>query len=282
MEDVKKIVWLASYPKSGNTWFRAFLTRLLRPDEELDINNLDGGAIASSREMFDEISGLSSSDLTREEIENLRPDVYRYLAKISKDVLYKKVHDAYITTSSGQPLIPGEVAKAVIYIVRNPLDVVASFANHLNKTIDQTITIMGNPAYAFCDKDHRMHNQLEQKLLSWSNHVESWVEGSGLPVYIVRYEDMLDKSFETFKGAISFLGLNYSDDQIMDAVKKSTFRELHNQEKEKGFKEKAPDSPAFFRQGKAGGWEKELSKAQVDLIIQDHKRIMERFGYIPY
>ena len=275
-------MWLASYPKSGNTWFRAFLTRLLRPDEELDINNLDGGAIASSREMFDEISGLSSSDLTREEIENLRPDVYRYLAKISKDVLYKKVHDAYITTSSGQPLIPGEVAKAVIYIVRNPLDVVASFANHLNKTIDQTITIMGNPAYAFCDKDHRMHNQLEQKLLSWSNHVESWVEGSGLPVYIVRYEDMLDKSFETFKGAISFLGLNYSDDQIMDAVKKSTFRELHNQEKEKGFKEKAPDSPAFFRQGKAGGWEKELSKAQVDLIIQDHKRIMERFGYIPY
>ena len=282
MEDLRKIVWLASYPKSGNTWFRAFLTQLMQPDIELDINNMAGGPIASSREVFDEVSGIASSDLAREEIENLRPDVYRHLAKNSKDVLYKKIHDAYIITSSGQPLIPSEVTKAVIYFIRNPLDVAPSFANHLNKTLDETIALMKNPAYAFCDKDYRMQNQLEQKLLSWSAHVESWLDKPGLPLCVVKYEDMISKGFETFKRMVRFLELDKPDEEIMSAIQKSSFNALHNQEKEKGFKEKSPDSPTFFRQGKAGSWQQELSKKQVDMIINNHKKIMERFGYLPY
>lgn len=281
MEDLRKIIWLASYPKSGNTWLRVFLTCLLRPDEEMDINNLAGGPIASSREVFDEISGLSSSDLTREEIENLRPDVYIHLAKMSKGILYRKIHDAYIATASGRPLIPAEVSKSVVYVIRNPLDVAASFANHLNKALDETIALMGKTSYAFCSKDHLMHNQLEQKLLTWSEHVESWLDLSNLPVHILKYEDMIYNSFETFKQAAQFLGFKKSDEEIQKAIRQSEFNQLHQQEKEKGFKEKAPDSPAFFRQGKEGTWKDELSKEQADLIIHQHKKVMERFGYYP-
>ena len=60
MDDLKKIVWLASYPKSGNTWFRAFLTALFNPgNPEVDINNLYQSTIASSRQLFDEMTGVS-------------------------------------------------------------------------------------------------------------------------------------------------------------------------------------------------------------------------------
>ena len=68
-----KIVWLASYPKSGNTWMRAFLTALLNPEKSgLDINNMVPSTIASSRQLFDEMSGVSASDLLPDEIDRLK------------------------------------------------------------------------------------------------------------------------------------------------------------------------------------------------------------------
>ena len=78
MVDLHNIVWLASYPKSGNTWFRAFLTALLNPgSSDIDINNLYQTTIASSRQLFDEMTGISSADLSQSEIDRLRPLVYR-------------------------------------------------------------------------------------------------------------------------------------------------------------------------------------------------------------
>ena len=72
MDDLKKIVWLASYPKSGNTWFRVFLSNLLsKANQPVDINNLFAAPIASNRQLFDEATGLSSSDLTADEMNGL-------------------------------------------------------------------------------------------------------------------------------------------------------------------------------------------------------------------
>ncbi len=75
----RRIVWLASYPKSGNTWMRAFLSNYLADgDKPVDINSLDtGGPIASARTIFDEAVGVEASDLTQDEIERYRPRVYR-------------------------------------------------------------------------------------------------------------------------------------------------------------------------------------------------------------
>ena len=68
------IIWLASYPKSGNTWMRIFLTNYLRGDtEESDLDDLEGGPIASSRPLFDLAVGIEASCLLPTEIENLRP-----------------------------------------------------------------------------------------------------------------------------------------------------------------------------------------------------------------
>ncbi|NJK85140.1 MAG: sulfotransferase domain-containing protein [Bacteroidales bacterium] len=278
---MSKIVWLASYPKSGNTWFRVFLTNLLEDgDQPADINNLYPTTIASSRSLFDEATGVPSSDLSSDEIEKLRPDVYRYMAETGTETIYHKIHDAWISLPDGKTLIPTEVTKAVLYFIRNPFDVAISFAHHSSVNIDKAIDMMADVHYAFCSKADRLHNQTRQKLLSWSGHVESWIDQSRLPVLVLRYEDMLENPFKEFKKAVEFAGIDTCEEKIQKAIAFSSFDNLKKQEQEKGFKEKAARSESFFRKGKSGDWKNTLTKNQIKRIVKDHGRMMKRFGYL--
>jgi hypothetical protein len=280
MNDLKKIVWLASYPKSGNTWFRIFLSNLMHEgDGPVDINELMHTPMASGRVLFDELSGVKMSDLTREEITRLRPLFYNYLAETSEDTIFSKIHDAYRVLPGNIPLIPAKATKAVVYFIRNPLDVAVSFANHLNTSIDATIEHMENDAFAFCHKTDRIYNQVNQELMSWSKHVRSWTEQSGLPLKVVKYEDMLRNTFQTFKGVLEFIGLHFTADKIEMALRNSSFEILQQQEKEKGFKEKGVNPNLFFRKGKQGTWREQLSDKQANRIISTHKDVMKKFKY---
>ncbi len=280
MNDLKNIIWLASYPKSGNTWFRAFLTAYLNPSlDTIDINNLYDTTIASSRILFDEMSGIASSDLTFDEIDLLRPEIYRRNAAEADDIIYQKTHDAWQVLPDGKPLFPREVTKGVVYFIRNPLDVAVSFANHLNTTIDRTIGIMNNPDYAFCSKSDRLHNQLRQKLKTWSSHVTSWLDESGLPVHMMRYEDMKTEPLKTFTNALEFLGLDSDMARIQKALLGSSFEELRRQEELKGFKEKSSSSPGFFRKGIVNDWKNVLTREQGNRLTEAHSVVMKRFGY---
>jgi aryl sulfotransferase len=276
-----KIVWLASYPKSGNTWMRAFLTALLKPEKDgLDINNMVPTTIASSRQLFDELAGVSASDLLPGEIDRLRPAIYRQNALESEELIYHKIHDAWIRLPDGQPLIPADVTRAVIYIIRNPLDVAVSFAHHLHTSIDKTITIMNNPNYAFCDRRDRLANQLRQQMLTWSAHVKSWVDESGLPVWVMRYEDMSSQPEITFKKALDFIGLQHTSAEIKAALELCSFSRLQKQEEEKGFSERSARSKSFFRKGTVGDWQNVLTREQVEKIIDRHGEVMRRYGYM--
>jgi aryl sulfotransferase len=275
-----KIVWLASYPKSGNTWMRAFLTALLNKENPgVDINNMMPSTIASSRQLFDEMAGVSASDLLPEEIDRLRPAIYRQNAMESDELIYHKIHDAWIRLPGGEPLVPADATRCVIYIIRNPLDVAVSFANHLNTSIDKTINTMNNPDYAFCDRRDRLANQLRQRLLTWSGHVKSWLDESGLPVWVMRYEDMSAQPEITFTKAVNFIGLPHTPAEIKAALELCNFSRLQKQEEEKGFSEKNARSPSFFRKGTVGDWRNVLSPEQVERVVIPHREMMERFGY---
>ena len=90
-KSLKKIIWLASYPKSGNTWFRMFFSNLLSSsDEPVSINNIMDPNIASQRYLFDNYAGVNSSDLSEQEIGNLRPKVYAALAAELADTIFMK------------------------------------------------------------------------------------------------------------------------------------------------------------------------------------------------
>ena len=277
----KNIIWLASYPKSGNTWFRVFLTNLLgKKEQPASINDLLKSTIASSRQMFDEATGLSSSDLTKEEIEDLRPSVYRYVSKNLNELSFNKIHDAFIFTKNGESIVPPDISKGVIYFIRNPLDLVLSFANHTGDSIDEMIELMNKPEYSFCAKTDKLYNQLEQKLLSWSLHIKSWTDQKTIPVCIMKYEDMQLDTFASFRRVIEFSGVQASDKEIIQAISLSRLEELQKQEKESGFRERSPQSRVFFRRGGLGAWKKELSAKQVGRIIEQHYEMMLRFGYI--
>lgn len=274
----KKIVWLASYPKSGNTWFRLFLTALLN-EGELDINQIKTDGQFSSRLPFDSATDLDSMELFDDEVKLLLPDVYTYLSSgQNKQDLFIKIHDAYTLNADFKSIVPSIPTLAAIYFIRNPLDVVGSYAHHNNATIDQTIKLMNNDNGRIGDV--RGGPLLISRILNWSAHVESWTKNMPFPVLVVRYEDMVQKSMETFTRAVSFLGIDASPQQIEQAINKTSFQNLKRAEAEKGFRESARKNSPFFRKGKVGSWIEELKATQVEVIKKKNENIMKQYHYI--
>jgi len=281
MPDYKNIIWLASYPKSGNTWFRVFLSNLLSEDQEpADINNLHETPIASARQPFDEATGLPSADLTFEEVDHLRPEVYRFQAKQANSLQYRKVHDAYTYLENGSPLFPTDISRGVIYFIRNPLDVLISFAHHSAKAPADMVEVLNDPEKAFGRSPKKQFNQLRQKLSTWSDHVKSWVDQENTPVHLMCYEDMRRSPKKTFLQAVNFLHLEVGEKDVEEALNKSDLTVLKDQEQNNGFKEKMIKADSFFRKGQVGEWKEVLTEEQVQKIIDQHSEVMKRFGYL--
>lgn len=281
MSDYKKnIYWLASYPKSGNTWFRIFLANYLNKNDEIvSLNEISTGTIASSRVMFDDVSALASSDLLQSEINKLRPDIYREFSNGLKENSYNKVHDVY-SMIDNKPMFPEEISAGVIYFVRNPLDVVISYANHSSIEIDKSIAAINNDNHRLAKSKKGLNNQLEQELGSWSFHVKSWTQQDNMPIFIMKYEDMLIDTHNVFKNALAFLKLDFDEAKFEKAIENSSFKVLTELETKEGFKEKPIKTEKFFKTGKSGNWKELLSKEQIELIIEKNKEQMLKFNYL--
>ncbi len=279
MSGKKNIVWLASYPKSGNTWFRAFLTAL-QNGGEVDINKMGTSGIFSSKEIFESVCDMDADELTAGEIQRLKRSVYRYRSEQHEKKMFVKIHDAFACDDAGIPLIPEDVTHCAVYFVRNPLDVAVSFANHNNQPVAKTIDkYINNPHGTLSNAPAA--NQFPQPLLDWSCHVESWLRRPQFPVYMLRYEDMLADTFNVFKDVIRKIGLYHTDEEIQAAITASSFDALRRQEDEKGFREKMPKSPRFFNAGITGSWKQVLAPEQADVIRKYHEIMMKERGYIP-
>lgn len=274
------IVWLASYPKSGNTWFRVFLTNLLHQEEEpADINGLPFKR-ASLRFDLDRMAGLKTGHLTASEIQTLRPSIYAYQANQNQETVFYKLHDACATVSSGDLLISERATKGVLYLVRNPLDVCVSFAHHSGWSIDKTIQRMADADYHLGPGSRALGPHVAVHVGRWDDHVRGWADETRVRVHIVRYEDMHRTPVETFGTAIRFAGLMSSTQEIKDALARSHFDALKQQERAKGFGEKTIISASFFRKGRVGSWREVLTPHQVGRLIQNHGEVMRRLGYL--
>jgi len=275
------IVWLASYPKSGSTWFRALLANLSRdrtvpaPLDEL------GGLLASSRVWFDWATGLEASDLTHAEVDALRPRVYEQSACPSADdePRFLKIHDAFVRPEHQGPVIAPTVTRGAIYLVRNPLDVCVSYAHHSSWSMDESIATLRNERHALADRDDQLQNQLRQHLSSWSTHARSWLDNGMIPVHVVRYEDLVNDPVGTLTDAIVFAGLDRERHAIERAVEWSRFERLQALEQDTGFRERPHGLDRFFRRGQVGAWRDELTAVQARQVLDDHRAMMERFGY---
>jgi hypothetical protein len=280
---MKRINWLASYPKSGNTWMRVFFTNLRQDGAgPAQINRLHTAMMASCRQSFDRAVGYNSGDLTHDEVDLLRPDVYLSYARRARNPFFCKVHDAYTYVGDRRPLFPPEATASAIYLVRNPLDVCVSYSHHWRRSsCDEVIAEMADPGFTLLGEHDRLEGaQLRQRLLTWSDHVRSWADAPNLRVVVLRYEDLLARPVESFAAAAAFVGMTDDRARIRRALEFSSFEELRRQERAQGFGEVMTRGSAFFRKGKAGAWREELSASQVARIIRDHREVMQRFGYI--
>jgi aryl sulfotransferase len=274
------IWWLASYPKSGNTWLRAWLCSLVsdRPAEINDLSRL--GPFAGSRSHFDATLGIASVVLSRDQEFNLRPRVFEAVATEAKRPLYCKTHDAYQLTPGGEPLFPAAATAGAVYVVRDPRPVAVSMAHYTADPLDQVIAHMDDREAISGGSTKRLSNHLRQYLLRWSEHVESWL-GAPFPVHLVRYEDMQAGPLAAFGAIAAFLGLRSDSAAIAAAVEAASFARLQAQERAFGFVEKPRRAAAFFREGRVDGWRDALTAEQAARIVAAHGAMMQRLGYDP-
>ncbi len=274
------IIWLASYPKSGNTWMRAFLFNLFcNTREAMDINQIGGGDLITSESLlrwYKPLDPRPPATWTADDIARMRPRAQQAIAGSVEGTVFCKNH-AVLTTSRGLPTINMQVTSGGLVVVRNPLDIVVSLSDFLGKTIDDAITIMATENYELPANDVGV----SELFGSWSQNVASWTSKPSPQLHVVRYEDLLAKPEQAFGGVISFLGLSPPDWRVETAIRNASFKVLSAQEKEHGFAERSPHQKHFFRSGKAGGWHQKLSKKQVDRIVADHRDQMSRFDYVP-
>lgn len=276
------IYWLASYPKSGNTWFRTVLANYLsESDQPVGINDLNIGTIASSRAWADEVLGVDTADLTQNEIDKLRPEVYRWTVTEKPDLVrYHKIHDAYSQRPDRTPIVDSVATLGAIYILRNPLDIVPSLANHDGIELDLAIDHMADPLHCLARSRIKIPRQLMQHIGSWSQHVESWADATGIRVEILRYEDMQSDPVSAFGSAFNFMELPTQPRKLESAIIASKFEKLAAQEDAVGFIDRPAKNKKFFRKGIVGDWRETLNAAQIDRVIQSHSSVMRRFGYL--
>ncbi|MDZ4850793.1 MAG: sulfotransferase domain-containing protein [Pirellulaceae bacterium] len=274
-----KLNWLASFPKSGNTWVRAFLAAYSSDSTEpLDLSQLNRVSHSESKiELFSKVSGKSSDQLTPFEINALRSKVQEHLACSLPKQCVIKTHNAFLMRS-GFALICRELTRAAVYIVRNPLDVVDSLADHANMSIDAAIGLMNN-------SNHRLggpHSKLVvQHLDTWSGHVQSWMAQRDFPILMLRYEDLKTAPSHEFEKLIRFLEWDFDRARLERAIGRTDFASLSQMETQTGFVEKSQvaKSGRFFRRGEVGTWTKILTSQQIETIVEHHASTMLACGY---
>ena len=273
-----QLVWIASYPKSGSTWVRAFLHNYIRqPSAPYDINSLlDLSTGESGARQYRKHDPRPPSQYSIAEVQRMRPLVHRALMGAHPDLVFVKTHNALLTVE-GVSLVTPDVTAGAIYIARDPRDIAVSYSRHLGRPIDETIAFMADTQAATGGTDEKVY----ERLSSWSAHVHFWTRHPNPRLHVMRYEQMAEDPEAAFGALVRFLGPDPPPDRLRRAIAFSGFDVLQAQERAHGFIEHPPESSApFFRAGTVGQWRAALTAAQQGRIERKHGREMRRFGYL--
>ena len=281
------IFWIASYPKSGNTWLRTLISSyyyskdgIFHPDLIKNIGQ------------FPEKDYFKDFPLDTQNVVGTTKYWIKAQEKINYDnkLRFFKTHNVYGKIDN-RPFTNKENSLGCIYIIRDPRNVITSLSNHYELNYEDSFAWMSNHKKYIYDNRGNDDFGNFQFISSWSNHYKSWKIQKDIPIKIIRYEDLLLKTYEVTKEVIQFI--NSTSDQkneldikkLKNSVNSTSFSKLKKNEKEKGFSEaifskKKKKMIPFFNLGPENDWKTILDKDFAIKLNEKFKDDLKEFGYL--
>tara|TARA_B110000003_G_scaffold45394_1_gene43213 strand:- start:1168 stop:2025 length:858 start_codon:yes stop_codon:yes gene_type:complete len=283
------IIWLASYPKSGNTWVRAFVTSLLYQSTGNNVlENMDNIHAYPITENFYNLLNNFNDFKTIAKNWEISQDILN----LDKKVRILKTHHS-LCKINNYSFTNYKNSLGVINIVRDPRNVITSLMHHYSLK-------NYNNALKFILDENRFSGRLGKKedferstefptyISDWKNHYNSWKSFKKKKL-LIKYEDLINSPEKTFKKVASFLSellnIKISDKKIEEAILKSSFDNLQKSEKKFGFREAPPEENTkkkikFFNLGPQNKWEKFLPNEIRNKIEKKFHKEMKELGYL--
>ncbi len=285
------IIWLASYPKSGNTWLRFFIISLISKDNDnLKLTSLDKIDQFPRRHHYDKLNILDLDLKNLNKISNFWLDSQ---TKINSDnkIRFFKTHNSFCKIDNN--IFTDETnTLGTIYIVRDPRNVITSIKNHFHhNTIEQSRDFLFDENKGIFNKSKIKENSnyaLPQVIGSWKTHYKSW-KSMKKNYLLIKYENLVNDPINEFKKISNylevFLNMKFSDELIKRAIKLSSFERLKKIEEIEGFSEsplnlKTNKREKFFNLGPKNNWQHILSKDLSNQIENVFRKEMEELGYL--
>ena len=281
------ILWLASYPKSGNTWLRIIISNIINSKNK-DLNE-------PFRFLSDIIAYPSQSHFRGiiDDMSNPKEIVPNYirsqeLINLKKKITIFKTHN--LLGSFGKHNFTDKNNTAgVIYIVRDPRNVVTSLKNHfqLAGINEATNFILDKNNWIYANKDKKI-GVMPNFISSWNMHYISW-KNFPKNYLLIKYEDLLKNPVEEIKRIYNYLKKFFKLDLQLEDLNKiselSSFKNLKNKENKDGFYESIEGREdkkkiSFFHSGPLNDWKKTLDKDVKIEIERNFSKEMKELGYI--
>ncbi len=283
MNNDKKIIWLASYPKSGNTMLRAFLSAYFFTHDGIFNNFSLLDNITSFHIMVKKYNPNISYDEYKNNLSLVAPQwikAQEYFSSKIKSHLFLKTHNI-LGNVNNFPYTNEKLTKAFIYIIRDPRSVILSSSKYYNLTIEETLKHMTSLKRYSLGKTV----PVPEIISSWSNNYKSWKFFSNkVPGCFVRYEDIILNPKKEYLSILNFLNkvfnFEINEKKLDNCIESINFKKLKKLEKNNSFKEKLDVKQPFFRKGKVYEWKSELPKKIRIEVENKFKLEMKELGYI--
>lgn len=279
------IIWLASYPKSGNTWIRMFLRSYFLKDDTLFSLNHKGNE-SFEAQIFPSMKMLKNASIDPTKFMDIAKNwiALQDFINLNGKLNFFKTHNGNFTINN-HPFTNTDNTIGGIYIVRDPRDVLLSYSHHLGLSHKDTLERMIDMQnFEVDESDENMKGAFKRSILgTWSHHYLSWKSYKGRKIFILKYEELAEnpkkKFYEILEYLKNFFPLEINEERINKSIDITKFENLQKLENKHGFEEKKKNSN-FFRKGKVGDWKANLDPQFVKTIEQNFKKEMIELGYL--
>ena len=273
------IIWLASYPKSGNTLVRSILSSLIYSESgNFNFNLLNKIDQYPQKKHFKGLTDKFGNLLELSKFWVFSQD------KLNTDKKLKFLKTHHLRCGINNYTFTDKNNTAgVIYIVRDPRDVVISYAKHSSYSIkDCSVDMMTQDNCIFTNKN------LIYLLGSWSDHYNSWTKNNK-NLLLIKYEDLLSNKKKEITKIINFINnfvnISISDEKINNCLDTTTFENMQSMEEkglftENNINEKNGKKIKFFNKGKKDEWKNILDYKIRTEIEKKFKNEMNELKYI--